>query len=1156
VVLAIPAAAGAYQRTGFGSGAAKPYFDIRAGLPTSAAVPVAPSVKTSQRKLARSLGHDAIVQTDPLTGTVHMLQDLGAPLTGASAADPRDRAWSYVRDNVRALGLDSGDLSSFALASRSMTPGGLTSLRWKESYRGIPAFDNDLRVNVDRLGRIINVLGSPLHNLTLDSIAPRLSATQALDALMRNVGLRRNVHVTSGPSGVRQVTDFSTGDFARLVVFGGAGAPRLAWHLTYAASSVANYDAVIDADTGQLLYRQNLTKFASAAHVWTNYPGAANGGSVAAVDLDAATTASPTGYLNPAATTLTGPNVHAFSDVNDNDIADSGEEINNSSTTNFDWPFTDFTGTATNGQCSASAQCSWNGDLDMGGAFTAPTSWQTNRKQNGVQAFWFANNFHDHLASSPIDFVAPQNFEGNDLLLLNADDGADTGGDGGPDLNHLDNANMTTRPVGLSPKMQMYLFNFDLPAGAPFRDINGGDDGRILYHEYTHGLSGRLITNSDGSEAVSSPEAGAMGEAWSDWYAMDYLVRTGDETDTATAGEISMGKYTDATPNTIRTQPLDCPVGAAAGPCPGGPGGYTFGDFGQVIGIPEVHADGEIWSETLWDLRTALIAQQGSESGGSDLAEQLVTDGMRLSPPEPSYLDERNAILGAVLNDVAPADRATVTNLVWTVFRNRGMGFFAGAADGSDIAPVEDFTAPPAPGGPTGTISGTVTSADTGLPVSGLSVGIGGLAINPSPVGPLAGTTDASGHYSFSNVPVGTYGKLVAFTSAGFDQDAATHVPVSSGGNTVENFAIHRDWAASKGGANITQVSDNTGADFGCGVDQLIDQTQGIGWSAFNPASADPSNPHHGNPTVTIQLPQAINVRAFLADPGNTCGDGASSTTKGYRIETSSNGAAFTVASQGNFAPADAHRLNQLTPTGGTTGVRFVRLTLLSPQNGGPGFDGADFIDFTELEVLGGPPNVPPSGSLAASPSTVGPGGTVHFDASSFHDPDSLITGYSWDFDGNGTTDATTPGPAIDHVYPSVGKFAAKVTANDFVGGGGSASAGVTVTKKPIVSIASKGRHGKLTLTITCSAPCRATATATISKKLRKRYHLHSRTVAKRSIRLTKAGKKRVTLTITKKVRKTLKRRHVKTLAVSVRLVVTDSIGARATKTRHARIRL
>jgi hypothetical protein len=490
------------------------------------------------------------------------------------------------------------------------------------------------------------------------------------------------------------------------------------------------------------------------------------------------------------------------------------------------------------------------------------------------------------------------------------------------------------------------------------------------------------------------------------------------------------------------------------------------------------------------------------------------------------------------------------------VFRNRGMGFFAGAADGSDTQPIEDFTAPPAAGGPSGTISGTVTSADSGLPVGGLTVGIGGHAIDPNPAGVLAGATDASGHYSFSGVPVGTYGKLVAYTVSGFDQGAATNVPVTSGGNTTRDFTIRRDWSASKGGAIITQISDDTGADFGCGGDQLIDQSQGIGWSAFNPTSANPGNPGNGSPTITIQLPQTISVRAFLADPGETCGDGASSTTKGYRIETSPNGTTWTVASAGNFSPANAHRLNQLTPTGGTTGVRFVRLTLLSPQNANPGFTGADFIDFTELEVLGGPPNALPSGSLVASPSTIGPGGTVHFNASSFHDPDSLITGYSWDFDGNGLTDATTPGPTIDHVYPAVGKFAAKVTANDFVGGGGTAAAAVTVTKKPIVSIASKGKHGKLTLTIRCSAACRATATATITKKLRKRYHLKSRTVAKLSARLTKAGTKKVTLRINKKVLKTLKRRHVKQLPVSVRLVVTDSIGARATKTRHAKIRL
>jgi hypothetical protein len=180
----------------------------------------------------------------------------------------------------------------------------------------------------------------------------------------------------------------------------------------------------------------------------------------------------------------------------------------------------------------------------------------------------------------------------------------------------------------------------------------------------------------------------------------------------------------------------------------------------------------------------------------------------------------------------------------------------------------------------------------------------------------------------------------------------------------------------------------------------------------------------------------------------------------------------------------------------------------------------------------------------------------VHFDASSFHDPDSLITGYSWDFDGNGTVDSTTSGPTTNFTYPARGTFAAKVTANDFVGGGGSASATVVVGKKPTTTISSKGRRGKLTITVTCAAACKVTAAGTITKALRKRYHLRSRTVAKLSARLTKAGTKKLTLKINSKVRAKLKRRHVKTLPISVRVVIKDATGARTTKTHRAKIKL
>ena len=105
-----------------------------------------------------------------------------------------------------------------------------------------------------------------------------------------------------------------------------------------------------------------------------------------------------------------------------------------------------------------------------------------------------------------------------------------------PDPNHTDNANMATPPDGISPRMQMYLFNdpvADDPASAarraadPFVQANGGDEADVVYHEYTHGLSNRLVVDADGNSTLGGIQAGAMGEAWSDWYAMDYLVDTG-----------------------------------------------------------------------------------------------------------------------------------------------------------------------------------------------------------------------------------------------------------------------------------------------------------------------------------------------------------------------------------------------------------------------------------------------------------------------------------------------------------------------------------------------------------------------------------------------------------------------------------------------------
>ena len=95
-----------------------------------------------------------------------------------------------MRDNRAALGLTAADVDALTLADRTLTPGtGITHLRYRQAYGGIPAFDNGLRVNLDRGGRILNVTGSPLSGLAQSTRSmPTLDAVAAMRALQRDVG--------------------------------------------------------------------------------------------------------------------------------------------------------------------------------------------------------------------------------------------------------------------------------------------------------------------------------------------------------------------------------------------------------------------------------------------------------------------------------------------------------------------------------------------------------------------------------------------------------------------------------------------------------------------------------------------------------------------------------------------------------------------------------------------------------------------------------------------------------------------------------------------------------------------------------------------------------------------------------------------------------
>ncbi len=89
--------------------------------------------------------------------------------------------------------------------------------------------------------------------------------------------------------------------------------------------------------------------------------------------------------------------------------------------------------------------------------------------------------------------------------------------------------------------------------------MNGGDEADVVYHEYTHGLSHRLVTYANGIPALVSWQPNMMGEAWSDFYAMDYLDRQGYDADNSQVGDVQIGFFASGG-STIRTEPMDCPA--------------------------------------------------------------------------------------------------------------------------------------------------------------------------------------------------------------------------------------------------------------------------------------------------------------------------------------------------------------------------------------------------------------------------------------------------------------------------------------------------------------------------------------------------------------------------------------------------------------------
>jgi extracellular elastinolytic metalloproteinase len=650
--------------------------------------------------------------------------------------------------------------------------------------------------------------------------------------------------------------------------------------------------------------------------VWEQFPGAPLGGRADPQDLEAL------GYLQPGEATLRNDAIHVFADVDDNGL-NPGDEMGRDAGGGFDYPLH---GVDTGPGCQATAKCSWDP--------SSATTWQQNRQQDGVQAFYLANRYLAHLRA-----LLP-GFQSEDQLELRTDDGANNF------ASHHDNASMETFRDGTPSIMRMYLWGLDDGQ----RAVNGGDDAAILFHEYTHELDNRLVVDSDGDSTLGgsnglAPQGGALDEGTADFMAKSFLADEGYQPDDPDVpGEVDMGAYTDATPHAIRTEALDCPVRTTAPVCPGS--GYTYGDFAHVVGRAEFHADGEIWAQTLWDLRQQV---------GGPMAETLVVAGLPAAPSDPDFLDLRDAILAAA--EARAAQHPGLKDTVWRVFARRGMGYYASSGSSRDTAPREDFEVQPSAGAP-GSIHGIVKDAGTGTPLVGATVSIGN--------GRFVATTDGAGRYALS-VPPAPYA-AVHFRSPGGYDTATAGVDVASGQAAQLDEALRRDWVSPAGGATVLE-----GEGDGCanGRYDAVDGDPSTGWSAQ-------WTDGHATPTITVKLPAAIDLTSLEALSDGVCGDDDGAAAKHYAISVSADGSAYQTLVESDFLtpgvmtvlPLDAAALAKARAT------RFVRITLFSPQDPST-YPGRDWVDLAELRAYGAPATAVAPAPTATPVATATPAPTV-----------------------------------------------------------------------------------------------------------------------------------------------------------------------------------
>ena len=641
-------------------------FDARSRVGESADPAVKAEIRAGLAALGSAPCRSFEVRWQPATGRPRHLFTLDGRLSGPSATSPEDTAKDFLRAHSGLFGLSPAEIAEAVVGDSYRHPNGRTRhLVLQQRCAGLDVLQARILFALDDQGRVIQVAGRYWPGFRLDG-KPSLSALEAVQwaaghcERSRRRGVLAVPRATLRPAvlspvrGTERRTVFDRGPFrdpvpVRLVIVAMGNAGRPAWEARLHVGPAECYHIVVDARDGSLLYRANLYKFAAPnGRVFREHPDA---GPRELLSFEGHAVVSPGGWCDASGLTQ-GNNVLAREDADADDEATPGYQPYQADR-QFDFPFTN----------------AWADQQT-----TAPDAGAV------VTNLFYATNWcHDYFYRLGFD-------EGSGNFQL---DNFERGGLGGDRVHAdaLDGAGFNTSrfltlpdgdppgPYGGHSRVEIHLFAPQPPRYPLYRDADL--DADVIVHEYTHGLTERLVGGPADNLALATLQAATMAEGWSDFFPCSIF------------GDPVVGEYiTGNTEHGARHFAYDRHdwllghtgnVLSVSVPHPG-----PF----PVVYVPEVHDDGEIWAAALWALR--------EELGNPALAEFLIVEALRYTPPNPNMLDGRDAILLADAVQFAGIHRRAI----WQAFARRGMGYSAECEVGPRAAlAFQTFNWPPDLGG-------------------------------------------------------------------------------------------------------------------------------------------------------------------------------------------------------------------------------------------------------------------------------------------------------------------------------------------------------------------------------------------------------------------------------------------------------------------------